>query len=65
VCCTLQLAAVQIPAIGGFVDVVPLGWEHWVLAAVTASSLLVVDEVRKALPWPVRQSLHAGRPGDH
>jgi hypothetical protein len=36
-----------------------------VLAAVTASSLLVVDEVRKALPWPVRQSLHAGRPGDH
>ncbi|HSK24122.1 MAG TPA: cation-transporting P-type ATPase [Egicoccus sp.] len=45
----LQVLAVQVPAVGGLVDVVPLGWRHWLLAAGVAASLLVVEEVRKLL----------------
>ena len=49
----LQVLAVQVPAVGGLVDVVPLGWRDWLLAAGVASSLLVVEEVRKAV-WRAR-----------
>ena len=45
----LQILAVHNPVVGGIVDVVPLGIEHWLLAAAVASSLLLVEEVRKLL----------------
>ena len=45
----LQIAAVQIPTIGGFFDVVPLGLRHWGIAAAIASTLLGIEEARKAI----------------
>jgi P-type Ca2+ transporter type 2C len=45
----LQILAVHLPGIGGFVDVVPLTLGQWLLAAVVASTLLLVEETRKAL----------------
>jgi P-type Ca2+ transporter type 2C len=46
---TLQILAVHIPAIGGIVDVVPLDLGQWLVAAGIASTLLLVEELRKAL----------------
>jgi len=43
----LQIIAVHVPVVGGFIDVVPLTLGHWALAAATAMSLLVVEELRK------------------
>lgn len=43
----LQIAAVHITGFGQLIDVVPIGIEHWALALAVASSLLVVEEVRK------------------
>jgi P-type Ca2+ transporter type 2C len=45
----LQILAIHLPALGGFVDVVPLTLGQWLLAAGVASTLLLVEETRKAL----------------
>ncbi len=45
----LQILAVHVPTVGGFVDVVPLRLGQWLTAAAIASSLLVVEELRKLL----------------
>jgi Ca2+-transporting ATPase len=45
----LQVAAVHLSPLQGIVDTVPLGIEHWLLAGATASSVLVVEELRKLI----------------
>jgi P-type Ca2+ transporter type 2C len=45
----LQILAVHVPVIGGIVDVVPLSLGQWLAAASIASTLLIVEELRKAL----------------
>ena len=45
----LQILAVHVPTIGVVVDVVPLSLEQWLAAAGIACTLLVVEELRKAL----------------
>jgi len=45
----LQIAAVHLSPLQTVVDTVPLGIEHWLLAGVTASSVLVVEELRKLI----------------
>ena len=45
----LQIVAVHVPVIGGLVDVVPLSPGQWSTAAGIASTLLLVEELRKAL----------------
>jgi P-type Ca2+ transporter type 2C len=56
----LQILAVHVPVVGGVVDVVPLSLGQWLAAAGIASTLLVVEELRKALtralPWSPRGS---------
>ena len=52
----LQILAVHVPVVGGIVDVVPLDLGQWLVAAGIASTLLLVEELRKALvragkPW--------------
>jgi P-type Ca2+ transporter type 2C len=46
---TLQILAVHIPAVGGIVDVVSLDLGQWLSAAGIASTLLLVEELRKVL----------------
>ena len=60
----LQALAIHVPVVGGIVDVVPLGWRHWLLAAATACSLLVVEELRKLLArrLSARRVVDAGGP---
>jgi P-type Ca2+ transporter type 2C len=43
----LQIAAVYVTPLQTIVDTVPLGLEHWLLAAATASTVLLVEEFRK------------------
>jgi P-type Ca2+ transporter type 2C len=45
----LQILAVHVPTVGGIVDVVPLSLGQWFVAASIASTLLIVEELRKAL----------------
>ncbi|MFP4147946.1 MAG: cation-translocating P-type ATPase [Nitriliruptoraceae bacterium] len=45
----LQIAAVHLAPLQTVVDTVPLTIEHWLLAGVTASSVLVVEELRKLI----------------
>jgi P-type Ca2+ transporter type 2C len=45
----LQILAVHVPVIGAIVDVVPLDLGQWLVAAGIASTLLLVEELRKAL----------------
>jgi P-type Ca2+ transporter type 2C len=44
---TLQVVAVQLPWLRDIVDTRPLTWRQWLLAAAVASSVLVVEELRK------------------
>jgi P-type Ca2+ transporter type 2C len=55
----LQVAAVQLPGVGGVFGTAPLELRHWAIAAVTASSVLIVDELRKAV---LRRRARAMRP---
>ena len=43
----LQVAAVHLSVLRAIVDTVPLDLDHWLLAGAAASSVLVVEEVRK------------------
>jgi P-type Ca2+ transporter type 2C len=45
----LQVAAVYLSPLQAIVDTVPLDIEHWLLAGATASSILIVEEMRKVL----------------
>jgi P-type Ca2+ transporter type 2C len=45
----LQVAAVHLAPLQTIVDTVPLGIEHWLLAGATASTVLLVEEVRKLI----------------
>jgi Ca2+-transporting ATPase len=45
----LQVAAVHLSPLQAIVDTVPLGVGHWLLAGATASSVLVVEELRKLI----------------
>jgi P-type Ca2+ transporter type 2C len=45
----LQVLAVHLPGLGSIVDVVPLTLGQWLAAAGIASTLLVVEELRKGL----------------
>jgi P-type Ca2+ transporter type 2C len=45
----LQVAAVYLSPLQRIVDTVPLDVEHWMLAGVTASAILLVEELRKLL----------------
>jgi P-type Ca2+ transporter type 2C len=45
----LQVAAVYLSPLQRIVDTVPLDLEHWLLAGATASSILLVEEVRKLI----------------
>jgi P-type Ca2+ transporter type 2C len=56
----LQILAVNVPAVGGFLDVVPLTLDQWLLATAVASSLLVVEEARKAVDRPAHHVRASG-----
>jgi P-type Ca2+ transporter type 2C len=43
----LQVASVYFTPLQNIVDTVPLAIDHWLLAGATASSILVVEEIRK------------------
>jgi P-type Ca2+ transporter type 2C len=45
----LLVAAVHLTPLQTIVDTVPLGIEHWLLAGATASTVLLVEEVRKLI----------------
>jgi P-type Ca2+ transporter type 2C len=45
----LQVAAVYVTPLQTIVDTVPLDLEHWLLAGATASTVLLVEEVRKLI----------------
>lgn len=45
----LQVAAVHLTPLRAIADTVPLGIEHWLLAGATASSILLVEELRKLI----------------
>lgn len=45
----LQVLAVQVPVLGGLVDVVPLSGAQWLVAVGTAGTLLASEELRKLL----------------
>jgi P-type Ca2+ transporter type 2C len=45
----LQIAAVHLPLVGGVLDTVALSPRQWLLAAAIASSVVLVEELRKAV----------------
>ena len=61
----LQIAAVHVSLLGSFVDVVPLTLAQWVQAAVVATSLLVVEEIRKAIGRSRMTAAQGGAPRAH
>jgi P-type Ca2+ transporter type 2C len=52
----LQVAAVYVSPLQRIVDTVPLDLQHWLLAGATASSILLVEEVRKLIVRRRRRS---------